>query len=127
MDIADIVSTYSFCEFGVALLAFCLDLHAEINGNGWVFPGREFQRSLISFEITNKNKRMLKAHAEMYTLSGSFDGIKPPRKPFSGASPGFDTGFAETPMFRLSTFYTVALSYDGDILEIENEPPTVFT
>lgn len=79
------------------------------------------------FEITNKNKRMLKAHAEMYTLSGSFDGIKPPRKPFSGASPGFDTGFAETPMFRLSTFYTVAVSYDGDILEIENEPPTVFT
>ena len=79
------------------------------------------------FEITNKNKRMLKVHAEMYTLSGSFDGIKQPRRRFSGASTGFDTGFAETPLFRLSTFYTVAVSYDGDILEIENEPPTVFT
>ena len=28
-------------------------------------------------------------------------------------------------MFQLSTFYTVAVSYDGDILEIKNEPPTV--
>lgn len=79
------------------------------------------------FEMTNKNKRMLKVHAEMYTLSRSFDGIKPPRRPFPGASPNFDSDFAETPMFRLSTFYTVAISYDGDILEIENEPPTVFT
>ncbi len=46
-DIADIVSTYSFCEFGVAPSAFCpdphLDPHAEINGNGWLLPGRKFQ------------------------------------------------------------------------------------
>ena len=43
MDIADIVSTYSFCEFGVAPSAFCPDPHAEINGNGWTLPGRKFQ------------------------------------------------------------------------------------
>ena len=47
MDIADIVSTYSFCEFGVAPSAFCpdphRDPHAEINGNGWILPGRKFQ------------------------------------------------------------------------------------
>lgn len=30
-------------------------------------------------------------------------------------------------MFRLSTFYTVALSYDGKILETKNEPPTVYS
>ena len=87
MDIADKVSAYSFCEFGVAPSAFCPDPHrdphaemvrnnrrvpgaflthtvvspvgsvgsqlvchwqtltphAEINGNGWMPPGRKFQ------------------------------------------------------------------------------------
>ena len=28
-------------------------------------------------------------------------------------------------MFQLSTFYTVALSYDGEVIEIKNEPPTI--
>ena len=79
------------------------------------------------FEMTKQNEQMLKIHAEMYTLSGSFDGMKPPNRPFPGRNPGFDAGFAESPMFQLSTFYTVAVSYEGDILEIENEPPTVHT
>ncbi len=79
------------------------------------------------FEMTKQNEQMLKMHAEMYTLSGSFDGMKPPNRPFPGGKPGFDAGFAESPMFQLSTFYTVAVSYEGDILEIENEPPTVHT
>ena len=79
------------------------------------------------FEMTKQNEQMLKIHAEMYTLSGSFDGMKPPNRPFPGGTPGFDVGFAESPMFQLSTFYTVAVSYEGDILEIENEPPTVHT
>ena len=79
------------------------------------------------FEMTKQNEQMLKVHAEMYTLSGSFDGMKPPNRPFPGRNPGFDAGFAESPMFQLSTFYTVAVSYEGDILEIENEPPTVHT
>ncbi len=79
------------------------------------------------FEMTKQNEQMLKIHAEMYTLSGSFDGMKPPNRPFPGGNPGFDVGFAESPMFQLSTFYTVAVSYEGDILEIENEPPTVHT
>ena len=79
------------------------------------------------FEMTKQNEQMLKIHAEMYTLSGSFDGMKPPNRPFPGGNSGFDVGFAESPMFQLSTFYTVAVSYEGDILEIENEPPTVHT
>ena len=79
------------------------------------------------FEMTKQNEQMLKIHAEMYTLSGSFDGMKPPNRPFPGGNLGFDVGFAESPMFQLSTFYTVAVSYEGDILEIENEPPTVHT
>ena len=79
------------------------------------------------FEMKSRNEQLLKFHAEMYTLSGSFDGMKPPNRPFPGGNPGFDAGFAESPMFQLSTFYTVAVSYEGDILEIENEPPTVHT
>ena len=79
------------------------------------------------FEMKSRNEQLLKFHADMYTLSGSFDGMKPPNRPFPGRNPGFDAGFAESPMFQLSTFYTVAVSYEGDILEIENEPPTVHT
>ena len=79
------------------------------------------------FEMTKQNEQMLKMHAEMYTLPQSFDGMMPPSSPFPGTNPGFDSGFAQTPMFQLSTFYTVAVSYDGDILEIKNESPTVYT
>ena len=45
-------------------------------------------------EMTKQNEQMLKIHAEMYTLSGSFDGTKPPNRPFPGGNPGFDVGFA---------------------------------
>ena len=75
------------------------------------------------FEMSQENEKMLKVHAEMYTLPVSFDETKPPSRPF----PGGDYGFEETPMFQLSTFYTVAVSYTGEILEIKNEPPTVYT
>ena len=79
------------------------------------------------FEMSKQNEQMLKVHAEMYTLPQSFDGTIPPNRPFPGGSSGFEPNFTESPMFRLSTFYSVAVSYDGDILEIKNEPPTVHT
>lgn len=79
------------------------------------------------FEMSKQNEQMLKVHAEMYNLPQSFEGMKPPSRPFHGGNHGFDPGFAESPIFQLSTFYTVAVSYDGDILEIKNEPPTVHT
>ncbi len=75
------------------------------------------------FEMSKQNKQLLKVHAEMYTLTQSFEGMKPPSRPFPGGNPGF----AQSPMFQLSTFYTVAVSYDGGILEIKNDPPTVHT
>ena len=75
------------------------------------------------FEMSKQNEQLLKAHAEMHTLPQSMSGMKPPGRPFPGGNPGF----AESPMFQLSTFYTVALSYDGDVLEIKNEPPTLYT
>lgn len=79
------------------------------------------------FEMTKQNEQMLKAHAEMYVLPQSFEGTIPPNRPRPDGNHGFDPGFAESPMFQLSTFYTVAVSYDGDVIEIKNEPPTVHT
>lgn len=77
------------------------------------------------FEMSKQNEQMLKAHAEMYSLTGSVEGIKPPNRPFPGGNPSSIPDFSESPMFQLSTFYTVAISYDGEILEINNKPPTI--
>lgn len=75
------------------------------------------------FEMKNQNEQMLKVHAEMYNLQQAFDEIMPPNRPFLDRKPGF----AETPMFQLSTFYTVAVSYDGEILDVKNDQPTLHT
>ena len=78
------------------------------------------------FEMTKQNKQMLEAHAQMYSLPNSFGEMMPPNRPRPDGNNGFNPGFdPQSPMFQLSTFYTVAVSYDGDILEIKNEPPTV--
>ncbi len=78
------------------------------------------------FEMTKQNEQMLQAHAEMYSLPNSFGEMMPPNKPRPGGNHGFNPEFdPQSPMFQLSTFYTVAVSYDGDILEIKNEPPTL--
>ncbi len=74
-------------------------------------------------EMSKENNRLLKTYAEMYTLTGYFDGIIPPNKLFPNSNPAF----ADSPLFRLSVFYTVAVSYDGDILEITNNQPTIHT
>ncbi len=77
-------------------------------------------------EMRKENTQLLKAHSEMYGIS-TFDEILPPSRPFPGGNPDFDPGFTESPMFRLSTFYTVAISYSGELIEIKNDPPTVHT
>lgn len=80
------------------------------------------------FEMKNQNEQMLQAHAEMYTLPQSFEQMMPPGRPMPGGNHGGKPGFdPESPKFQLSTFYTVAISYDGELLEIKNEPPTVHT
>lgn len=78
------------------------------------------------FEMTRQNEQMLQAHAQMYSLPNSFGEMMLPNRPRPDGNHGFNPGFdPQSPMFQLSTFYTVAVSYDGDILEIRNEPPTV--
>lgn len=54
--------------------------------------------------------------------------MMPPGRPRPDRNSCFDIVFDfESPMFKLSTFYTVALSYDGEVLEIKNEQPTVYS
>ncbi len=80
------------------------------------------------FEMAKQNEQMLRAHAEMYSLPDSFGEMMPPNRPRPDGNHSFKPDFdAKSPMFQLSTFYTVAASYDGDVLEIKNEPPTVHT
>ena len=78
------------------------------------------------FEMQKQNEQMLQTHAQMYVLPGELDQMMPPSGPRPDSDPGMKPGFdPESPKFRLSTFYTVAISYDGEILEIKNEPPTL--
>lgn len=80
------------------------------------------------FEMKNQNQRMLHTHAQMYTLPNGFDQMVPPNRPRPDGNRNFGPGFdSQSPMFQLSTFYTVAVSYDGEILEIKNAPSAVHT
>ena len=80
------------------------------------------------FEMKNQNEQMLQTHAQMYTLPQSFEQMMPPGRPMPGGDHGFKPGFdPESPKFQLSTFYTVAVSYHGDVLVIKNEPPTLYS
>ena len=72
-------------------------------------------------EMKQQNTQMLQAHAEMYSLPQSLNGSMYPSRPFPGGNPGFRPNFSDSPSFRLSTFYTVALSYEGEVLDIKNE------
>lgn len=77
-------------------------------------------------EMKNQNKQMLKTHSDMYILMQSEEKFEQPiiDKP-DEKKPGFDPGSAESPMFKLSTFYTVAISDDDKILEIKNSQQSV--
>ena len=79
------------------------------------------------FEMKKQNEQMLRGHAQMHNLSGYMEGFNPGR-PMPGGDHGFAPGFdPESPRFQLTTFYTVALSASGEILEVRNQPPTVHT
>lgn len=81
------------------------------------------------FEMSRQNAQMLKAQANMYVLSKTgndiFHNIPRPRP--DNDKHGFEPDFFNTPMFQLSTFYTVALSYDGETLEIKNDRPAIYS
>ncbi len=78
------------------------------------------------FEMTRRNTEMLKAQADIYELDLSMPiiGMPPNMMPPVPEKPGFIT---ESPIFRLSTFYSVALSDEGKVIEIKNEQPDLHT
>lgn len=78
-------------------------------------------------EMTKQNESMLKAHAEMYEISQEQGDFLSPVRPFPDGEPEFKHRFEDSPMFKLSKFYTVALSYNGEVIEIKNEVPTVYS
>ena len=79
------------------------------------------------FEMKKQNEQMLQSHAQMYNLPNTFDQMMPPNGLRPDGNPGFKPGFdPESPKFQLSTFYSVAVSYKGEILEIRNDSPTVY-
>lgn len=74
------------------------------------------------FEVTTTNREMLKEHAEQYMLEKPMGGAFDPIKPFPERGPHFDTN-----QFKLSTFYSVAISYDNNVIEVRNDDVAVYT
>lgn len=73
------------------------------------------------FEMSEQNRGMLQEHAERYVLSQPNDVPPPPRPEPDIEKPHY----SDMPVFQLSTFYTVAMSYDNEIIEIKNPQQTV--
>lgn len=68
------------------------------------------------FEMEKQNRGMLREHAFRYALSQP-EVVPPPAKP----KPEFgNPRYSDMPLFWLSTFYTVAMTYEGEIIEIRN-------
>lgn len=72
-------------------------------------------------EMSEQNRGMLKEHAERYVLQQPSDVPPPPRPEPDIEKPHY----SDMPVFQLSTFYTVAMSYEEEILEIKNPQQTV--
>lgn len=74
------------------------------------------------FEVASKNREMLKEHAEQYMLEKPMGGFFDPMKPFPDRGPHSNTN-----QFKLSTFYAVAISYDGTVIELKNDDAAIYT
>ncbi len=74
------------------------------------------------FEVATTNREMLKEHAEQYMLEKHLGGTFEPMKPFPNRGPHIDTN-----QFKLSTFYSVAISYDNIVIEVRNDDAAVYT
>ncbi len=79
-------------------------------------------------EMKQQNKQMLQTHAQMYKLPQFSGNTMPPEKPKPEEKPQRKPGVdPNSPMFQLSTFYTVAVSKSGEILETKNALQTVYS
>ena len=87
------------------------------------------------FEVSAQNHEMLEQYAALYSLGEQPEdnilpgGIKPPERNQSVDAPAdIPNGphFEDTPVFRLSIFYSVAISNNGEILAIDNGDRNVY-
>ena len=79
------------------------------------------------YEMQKQNEQMLQSHSDMYVLPKSADASVTDR-PKHGGNTGDKHGVdPKSPRYQLSTFYHVAVSYDGQILDIKNESAMVHT
>lgn len=88
------------------------------------------------FEVSTINREMLERYAELYSIEKQFaDDVLPGKRlvpdipdpgPDDLIKDADDFGFEDTPKFKLSTFYSVAVSDDGGILAVNNGIGTVY-
>ena len=79
------------------------------------------------YEMQKQNEQMLQSHSDMYVLPKSADASVTDR-PKHGGNNGDKHGVdPKSPRYQLSTFYHVAVSYDGQILDIKNGSAMVHT
>lgn len=71
-------------------------------------------------EMTRHNYDMMRTHSQMYHLSPQKSKDFPYKVPLPDIHQKNQKAFMNTPMFMLTTFYTVAFSYDGEIIETIN-------
>lgn len=78
-------------------------------------------------EMARQNEDMLRAHANMYSISQSEDKALSKMPMHDNGDHGFEPGFTDSPRFKLTTFYTVAISDSGETLKIKNGASTVYS
>ena len=70
-------------------------------------------------DMTNENRALLKQYVDAYVLPGTFEGDRT-------KDPGGDP-HGKPPMLELSTFYSVAMSNDGQVLKVDNADVSTFS
>ncbi len=75
------------------------------------------------FETARRDKEMLEEHIALYSLKHSQTSFSPMIPIPDRRTPHY----SELPEFKLSTFYSVALAYNDEILEISNESGSVYS
>lgn len=73
-------------------------------------------------EVSATNYSMLERHTQLYVLPGEKDHKDPQHgamEEFPEKEPGGGKHFEDTPFFRLSTFYSVAIAEDGTVLAVD--------
>lgn len=79
------------------------------------------------YEMRKQNEQMLQTYSEMYVLPKSVVGEEPNKPKFNGDHNNKPRIDPKSPMFQLSTFYQVAISFDGQVLDVKNDSSEVYT